>query len=72
MNIWFEGRLPAPDAPLMLDAYALLRSRPDPHAGALVEGVAKMSRDAPEQLFVANHRILRWEQRLEIGSVDFV
>ena len=30
-----------------------------------------MALDAPEHVFMANCRIIRWEQRFEIGSVDF-
>jgi hypothetical protein len=71
LSIWFGGGLPAVDAPILLDAYAMLAAVGDPNSEAFRQGLAKMALDAPEQVFVVNCRILRWEQRLEISSVDF-
>lgn len=71
VNIWFEGPLPATDAPLLKDVRAALGSVADPRAAAFDQGMTRLVDENEEQVFVANCRILRWQQRLEISSVDF-
>jgi len=71
LSVWFEDGPPAVDAPILVDAYAMLATVADPHSEAFRQGLARMALDAPEHVFMANCRIIRWEQRFEIGSVDF-
>ncbi|MGZ0152873.1 hypothetical protein ACXJJ3_37850 [Kribbella sp. WER1] len=70
MSVWWSGSAPAYDAPVMVDAYAVL-ARAGSRGEALRQGLARINKDHSELLYVDGVRLLRWTGHIELTGVSF-
>ncbi len=71
LSLWWRGATPGPEAPLLTDAYAVLAADGGPRAAGVRQGLAKMAREQPEQLFVSGFRVSRWTNHYAVDNIAF-
>lgn len=72
IHLNFSGPAPSIDHPLVTDLLEIFAEQAGPNAESLRQGLAKMAREQPEQVFAGGYKIARWQHFYVVENVVFV